>query len=164
MPSDGPSIPLARWADRQLRILAEVTGSPNIATLDGATLVGERGSNGSFRINGRISAGIGGSRLNQTRDGGWFALTLLRPEDRELLPALFLGAELDIDDDSFPIYASPTASATKAFSWGLGLNWHLNKNVKVNLNYDQTDFKGGAATDLLAKGEKAVFTRAQISF
>ena len=99
MPSDGPSIPLARWADRQLRILAEVTGSPNIATLDGATLVGERGSNGSFRINGRISAGIGGSRLNQTRDGGWFALTLLRPEDRELLPALFLGAELDIDDD-----------------------------------------------------------------
>ena len=41
---------------------------------------------------------------------------------------------------------------------------HLNKNVKVNLNYDQTDFKGGAATDFLAKGEKAIFTRAQISF
>ena len=55
---------------------------------------------------------------------------------------------IDGDDDAFPIYASPTASATKAFSWGLGLNWHLNKNVKVNLNYDQTDFKGGAATDL----------------
>jgi len=72
--------------------------------------------------------------------------------------------ELDVDDDAFPIYASPTASATKAFSWGVGLNWHLNKNVKVNLNYDQTDFKGGAATDLLAKGEKAIFTRAQISF
>jgi phosphate-selective porin OprO/OprP len=72
--------------------------------------------------------------------------------------------ELDIDDDSFPIYANPDASATKAFSWGVGLNWHLNKNVKVNLNYDQTDFKGGAATDLLAKGEKAIFTRAQISF
>jgi phosphate-selective porin OprO and OprP len=72
--------------------------------------------------------------------------------------------ELDVDDDAFPIYASPASSATKAFSWGLGLNWHLNKNVKVNLNYDQTDFKGGAATDLFAKGEKAIFTRAQISF
>lgn len=71
--------------------------------------------------------------------------------------------ELDVDDDAFPIYASPTASATKAFSWGLGLNWHLNKNLKVNLNYDQTDFKGGT-TDFLAKGEKAIFTRAQISF
>jgi phosphate-selective porin OprO/OprP len=72
--------------------------------------------------------------------------------------------ELDVDDDAFPIYASPTASATRAFSWGVGLNWHLNRNVKVNLNYDQTDFKGGGATDLLAKGEKAIFTRAQISF
>jgi len=72
--------------------------------------------------------------------------------------------ELDIDDDTFPIYASPVTSATKAFSLGVGLNWHLNKNVRVNLNYDQTDFKGGAATDLLAKGEKAIFTRAQISF
>ncbi len=72
--------------------------------------------------------------------------------------------ELDVDDEAFPIFASPTGSATKAFSWGVGLNWHLNRNVKVTLNYDQTDFKGGAATDLLATGEKAVFTRAQISF
>jgi phosphate-selective porin OprO/OprP len=72
--------------------------------------------------------------------------------------------ELDVDDDAFPIYASPTGSATKAFSWGVGLNWHFNKNVKVNLNYDQTDFKGGATTELFAKGEKAIFTRAQISF
>ena len=72
--------------------------------------------------------------------------------------------ELDVDDDTFPVYASPTSSATHAFSWGVGLNWHLNRNVKVSLNYDQTDFKGGADTDLLAKGEKAIFTRAQISF
>jgi phosphate-selective porin OprO and OprP len=72
--------------------------------------------------------------------------------------------ELNIDDDAFAIYASPTASATKAFSWGLGLNWHLNKNVKVNLNYDQSDFKGGASAGLLAKAEKAIFTRAPISF
>lgn len=71
---------------------------------------------------------------------------------------------LDIDDDAFPVFANAATSATSAFSWGLGVNWHLNRNVKVNLNYDQTDFKGGAATDLLAKGEKAIFTRAQISF
>ena len=60
--------------------------------------------------------------------------------------------ELDVDNDAFPVYANPANSATKAFSWGVGLNWHLNRNVKVNLNYDQTDFKGGAATDLLRKG------------
>ncbi|MEZ5737244.1 MAG: CoA transferase [Novosphingobium sp.] len=102
MPSkvqETPSIPLARWADRQLRILAKETGSPRIAALDGATLLGERGSANGYIINGKVSAGIGGSRLMPTRDGGWFALTLLRPEDRELLPALFLDAEIDVNDN-----------------------------------------------------------------
>lgn len=96
----GPAIPLARWADRRLRLLAEETGSPRIAALDGATIVGERGSNGDYTINGRVSAGIGGSRLMPARDGGWFALTLIRAEDRELLPALFLDDTIDIHDNA----------------------------------------------------------------
>jgi hypothetical protein len=95
-----PAIPLARWADRQVRLLAAETAAAPIAALDGATLCGERGANGGFRIGGRVSAGIGGSRLNPTRDGGWFALTLMRREDRELLPALFLGEPVDIADDA----------------------------------------------------------------
>ncbi len=99
MPTEALAIPLARWADRQLRLLADETGSQGIAALDGATLVGERGANGNFRINGPVSAGLGGSRLNPTRDGSWFALTLLRAEDREFLPALFLGDIADIHDD-----------------------------------------------------------------
>jgi hypothetical protein len=43
---------------------------------------------------------LGGSRLIQTRDNGWFALTLLRAEDRELLPAL-LGQQraLPVEDE-----------------------------------------------------------------
>lgn len=101
-----PAIPLARWADRRLRRLAEETGSARIASLDGATILGERGSNGGYVINGRISAGIGGSRLMPTRDGGWFALTIIRTEDRELLPALF-------QDDGFDIH-DPDAIAREA--------------------------------------------------
>lgn len=92
------TIPLTRWADGQLRALAHETGCAAIAALDGATLLGERGSNGGFIINGLRSAGVGGSRLMPTRDGGWFALTLLRAEDRALLPALF-GDDLDVHDD-----------------------------------------------------------------
>lgn len=94
----GPIIPLADWADRRLQELTEETGSARIAALDGMTLMGERGSANNYTINGRISAGLGGSRLMQTRDGGWFALTLLRQEDRELLPALFLDNEIAIND------------------------------------------------------------------
>ena len=94
----GPPIPLARWADRQLRLLADETGSSRIAALNGATLLAERGSNGGYVINGRVSAGIGGSRLMQTRDGSWFALTIIRDEDRTLLPALFGDDTIRIDD------------------------------------------------------------------
>jgi len=99
LPTDGrsgPAIPLARWADRQLKLLAEETGSERIAALDGPTIVGERGSNGDYTINGRVSAGIGGSRMYPTRDAGWFALTILRDIDRDLLPALFLGEIADV--------------------------------------------------------------------
>lgn len=93
-----PAIPLARWADRELRELARRTGSAGLAALGGATLLGERGSNGGYVINGKISAGLGGSRLLPTRDGRWFALTIIREIDRELLPALFGDAGLDIHD------------------------------------------------------------------
>jgi phosphate-selective porin OprO/OprP len=72
--------------------------------------------------------------------------------------------QLSLDRDTFPIYANATTSAREATSWGAGLNWHLNKNIKVNLNYEQTDFQGGDANLLTAKGEKAVLGRVQFSF
>lgn len=99
MPTDaephGPAIPLARWADRQMAALARDFGLPR---LSGATLLGERAAHGDYRIAGLVSAGLGGSRLLPTRDGNWFALTLIRAIDRALLPALFGDADLDIDD------------------------------------------------------------------
>lgn len=102
MPTDGPTygppIPLSRWADRQLKAMARDHHAPALAALSGATLMGERGANGGYRIAGRVSAGLGGSRLLPTRDGGWFALTLIRAEDRELLPALFGDAQFPIHD------------------------------------------------------------------
>ncbi|MDE2405203.1 MAG: CoA transferase [Sphingomonadales bacterium] len=94
----GPAIPLARWADRQLRLLAQETGAAAHRELTGQTLLGERGSANGYTINGRISAGVGGSRLMPTRDGGWLALTLLRAEDRALLPALFGHDGFDLSD------------------------------------------------------------------
>lgn len=94
-----PPIPLSRWADRQLRHLAELTGSARIGSLDGAGILAERAALGGFRIGGQVSAGPGSSRLLPTGDGGWFALTLARHEDRELLPALFGDDSFDITDD-----------------------------------------------------------------
>lgn len=43
-------------------------------------------------------------------------------------------------------YADPTFSAKKAKSWTAGVNWYLNSNAKIVLNYEQTAFDGGAGT------------------
>ena len=95
-----PAIPLSRWASRQLAELAEITGAATIAELDGPTLLGERAANGGYLVPGLRSAGLGGSRLMPTRDGGWFALTLLRVEDRALVPAMLgIDHEGPVSDD-----------------------------------------------------------------
>lgn len=72
--------------------------------------------------------------------------------------------ELDVDDEAFPVFANPAQSATKALVWGVGLNWHLNRNVKLQLNYEQTEFTGGNANPALAQPEHLVLTRAQFAF
>ncbi len=83
----GPAIPLSRWADVELTRLAAATGSERIAALGGATLLAERAVLNGCGAPGLVSAG-GGCQLFETRDG-WVALNLARPDDRELLPALF---------------------------------------------------------------------------
>lgn len=74
--------------------------------------------------------------------------------------------ELDIDDAAFPVYANPAASATKARSAGLGLNWYLNRNVKATVNYNWTGFDGPvtAPNSVASKDEHAIFSRVQLSF
>ena len=71
--------------------------------------------------------------------------------------------ELDVDDDAFPTFANPASAASKAKGLGLGVNWHLNKQIKVVVNYEHTTFEGGAA-DGDRPSEDFVVTRFQHSF
>lgn len=71
---------------------------------------------------------------------------------------------LEIDDDAFSVgFASPTASASEATSFGLGVNWYLNANVKIATTYTKTTFDDGAASGD-REDEETVFTRLQLSF
>ena len=90
-------IPLSGWADRHIATLATATGCNAIAQLNGAALLGERAALNGFTIPGVVSAG-GGSRLYKTCSG-WVSLSLARPSDREMLPALFRDASMDTKDD-----------------------------------------------------------------
>lgn len=82
-----PDFPLADWADGHLQALAAASGSAAIGSLTGAGLLGERAMLNGFTVPGMVSAG-GGCRFYRSRDG-WVALNLSRPDDRDLLPALF---------------------------------------------------------------------------
>jgi phosphate-selective porin OprO/OprP len=68
---------------------------------------------------------------------------------------------LDVDDDAFPTFANPAGSVTRETATTVGLNWYLNKGLRVGINYDQTRFKGGASAGDRSV-EKAIFTRVSI--
>jgi phosphate-selective porin OprO/OprP len=71
--------------------------------------------------------------------------------------------ELTLDPASFPRYATLTSSAQKAKAWGLGVNWHFTRAVKIAVDYERTTFTGGAATGD-RDPENALITRFQTSF
>ncbi|MFZ0828771.1 MAG: porin [Verrucomicrobiia bacterium] len=77
--------------------------------------------------------------------------------------------ELNIDTAAFPAFANPAASASAAQAWSAGLNWYLNKNLRINGSFSHTTFTGGG-TGTSAPGvvthqpENVFFTRIQLSF
>ncbi len=72
--------------------------------------------------------------------------------------------QLDVDNDAFPLFADPAKSATAAQSWGVGLNWYLNKNLRLEADYEQTSFDGGAKSGGNRPDEQAFLTRLQLGW
>ena len=102
------------------------------------------------------------------KKGGWGALELAgRYGDLRLDPTAFSTTPTTAGQR----FADPTKSAQEAREWGVGLNWYLNRNVKLVLNYEQTSFDGGAGSASATAytihnrtTEQVVLTRAQITF
>jgi phosphate-selective porin OprO/OprP len=75
-------------------------------------------------------------------------------------------AELDVDNHAFTDGFATKGSATGADAWSVGLNWYLNRNIRVNASFSHTVFslyhdQAIAATD---HPENALFTRIQLAF
>ena len=78
-------------------------------------------------------------------------------------------AKLDVDNDAFPLFANPSASASSAAAWSVGLNWWLNRNVRILTSFSHTTFDGGgkgpvAPGAVTHQPENVFFTRVQLSF
>ncbi|MFA6112160.1 MAG: porin [Candidatus Latescibacterota bacterium] len=71
---------------------------------------------------------------------------------------------LTLDRDAFPAFANPARSARTATAWSAGLNWHLSRNAKLNLDYEETRFTGVAPAGDDRKLEKILFHRFQVAF
>lgn len=91
------------------------------------------------------------------KEGTWGAFELVGRHNR-----------LDVDDLLFLNgFSNPASSVTGAEAWGLGMNWYLNKSIKLVLDYEHTAFEGGAwdgaaVTD--RPDENAIFTRLQVTY
>jgi phosphate-selective porin OprO/OprP len=78
-------------------------------------------------------------------------------------------ADLDIDNAAFagatPLAAAGSASEAKA--WSVGLNWYLNRDIRINASFSRTTFERGgtaAPTAMTAQPENVIFTRIQLAF
>ncbi|MGO9587092.1 MAG: porin [Limisphaerales bacterium] len=78
--------------------------------------------------------------------------------------------ELNIDNAAFPTFANLATSASAAQAWSAGLNWFLNRNIRVNASFSHTTFTGGGGAGTTASAivtrqpENIFFTRIQLSF
>ena len=73
-------------------------------------------------------------------------------------------SHLDLDDKLFPTFADPAELPTRAAAWGVGVNWHLNRDIRASLNFNHTDLTGGQSGSVADLGENAVLTRVQWVF
>jgi phosphate-selective porin OprO/OprP len=74
--------------------------------------------------------------------------------------------ELDVDDNAFKDGFATTGSASEAQAWSVGLNWFLNKDIRINASYSRTTFTdyNNASTTVTRYPENVLFTRIQLSF
>lgn len=113
---------------------------------------------GSWVLTGENASftGVTPSHPFDPRDNHWGALQLAARY-----------AQLDVDDAAFPIYANPATSAAQADAWSVGLNWYLNRDIRVNASFSRTTFGGkinpNQAT-VVRQPENVVFTRVQVAF
>ena len=76
---------------------------------------------------------------------------------------------MDVDNAAFPLYVLP-GSATGAQAWSVGLNWFLNRTLRINTSFTRTTFNGSRDSganppaNITRQPEEALITRLQLAF
>ncbi len=73
-------------------------------------------------------------------------------------------SQLVIDRSAFPAFASPTNSAQRARELGLGMNWILNRFVRLTTAWEHTSFTLVQAGSAAPSNEIVLMSRMQLTF
>jgi len=73
-------------------------------------------------------------------------------------------SQLRIDGDAFPLFANPKSAAQFAKEQGIGLNWYLNRYIKLETDYEHTGFRMASATVTPLHSENVLVSRIQLAF
>ena len=76
-------------------------------------------------------------------------------------------ADLNVDNKAFPIFANPATSASEAKAWAVGLDWCLNRNIRISSSFSRTTFEGNInrnSATVVRQPEEVLFTRLQLAF
>ncbi len=110
---------------------------------------------GSYALTGESASyrGLTPKHPFDRKAGGWGAFELTARY-----------GEFAVDDSAFPLFANPATAAREAHDIVGGVNWYLNRMVKITAQYEAGLFDGGAPNGGDRPSEKGVFTRLQFAF
>lgn len=73
-------------------------------------------------------------------------------------------SQVQVDHGAFPLFANPTTAAQKAWERGIGVNWYLNRFVKLTTDYEHTNFRMALSTIRPLHSEDVLMSRIQLAF
>jgi phosphate-selective porin OprO/OprP len=76
----------------------------------------------------------------------------------------FRYSQLRIDGDAFPHLANPATASQSAKEKAVGLSWYLNRNVKLETDYEHTGFGMASPAATSLHSEKVLMNRIQLVF
>jgi phosphate-selective porin OprO and OprP len=71
---------------------------------------------------------------------------------------------ITFDDDVFPVFSNPDTSVERALGFTAGINWYLNRYIRLSLNYDHVDYDGGRAGGRDREADDQILTRVQLNY
>ncbi|HZU44315.1 MAG TPA: porin [Terriglobales bacterium] len=73
-------------------------------------------------------------------------------------------SQLRVDPSAFPLFANATTQPKQADEYGIGVNWYLNRYVKLMSAYEHTSFTMASRKATPLHGENVLMSRIQLAF